>query len=67
VLAVLASETGAAWERGDLVKAAWQGDFIDSDYLVDVHVANLRRTLRRLGDGRTWIDTVSGTGYRLRA
>ena len=67
LLGVLASRLGAVWERRDLVQAAWHGEFIESDYLMDVQVANLRRKLRRRSDGRTWIDTVGGTGYRLRA
>ncbi len=67
LLDVLATQPGQTWERRDLVKAAWHGDFIESDYLIDVQVANLRRKLRRPGGDRVWIETVGGTGYRLRA
>ena len=64
LLAALSREPGRVWERGELVREVWQGEFIESDFLVDVHVANLRRKLRHAGPGRTWVATVGGTGYR---
>ena len=67
VLAVLAQEPGRAWDRGDLVRAVWGADFIESDFLVDVHVANLRRKLRKAGAGSDRIRTVDGSGYLLAA
>ena len=42
----------------------WQGEFIESDFLVDVHIGNLRRKLKRAGSAREWISTVEGSGYR---
>jgi DNA-binding response OmpR family regulator len=66
LLGVLASQPGDVWQRGALARAAWHGEFIESDFLVDVQVASLRRKLRRPGDERVWIETVGGTGYRLR-
>lgn len=65
VLAVLAREPGRAWGRSDLVSEVWGGDFIESDYLIDVHVANLRRKLRKAGAGTDRIRTVEGTAYAL--
>ena len=65
VLATLAREPGRAWDRAELVGAVWGGDFIESDYLVDVHVANLRRKLRKAGAGSERIRTVEGTAYAL--
>ncbi|SDD03006.1 response regulator transcription factor [Nocardioides lianchengensis] len=64
LLATLSSRPGAAWDRGALVREVWAGDFIESDFLVDVHVASLRRKLRKAGTQREWISTVAGTGYR---
>lgn len=65
VLAVLAREPGRAWGRSDLVSEVWGGDFIESDYLIDVHVANLRRKLRKAGAGNDRIRTVEGAAYAL--
>lgn len=67
VLSVLAREPGRTWERGELVREVWQGDFIESDFLVDVHVASLRRKLKAADPAREWITTVGGSGYRLDA
>lgn len=64
LLTALSSRPGESWERGDLVREVWAGDFIESDFLVDVHVASLRRKLRKAGTRREWISTVGGTGYR---
>ena len=65
VLTVLAREPGRAWDRGDLVSEVWGGEFIESDFLIDVHVANLRRKLRKAGAGADRIRTVEGTAYAL--
>jgi DNA-binding response OmpR family regulator len=47
-----------------LVREVWQGEFIESDFLVDVYIGNLRRKLKRAGGAGEWISTVDGTGYR---
>lgn len=65
VLAVLAREPGRVWDRSALVSEVWGGDFIESDFLVDVHVANLRRKLRKAGAGPDRIRTIEGTAYAL--
>jgi DNA-binding response OmpR family regulator len=63
LLQALATRPGVAWEREELVREVWQGEFIESDFLVDVHVANLRRKLRRAGSRTTSIRTVGGASY----
>ena len=65
VLAVLAREPGRPWERSALVSEVWGGDFIESDFLIDVHVASLRRKLRKAGAGRDRIRTVDASAYVL--
>lgn len=64
LLAALAARPGHAWSRGELVREVWQGEFIESDFLVDVHVGNVRRKLKRAGGRGEWITTVDGSGYR---
>lgn len=64
LLTALSSRPGEPRERGELVREVWAGDFIESDFLVDVHIASLRRKLRKAGTRREWISTVGGTGYR---
>lgn len=63
LLRALATRPGVAWEREELVREVWHGEFIESDFLVDVHVANLRRKLRRAGSRTTWIRTIGGASY----
>lgn len=65
VVAVLASEPGRVWERGELARQVWNTQFVESDYVVDLHVAGARRKLRKAaGAGsREWIRTVAGSGY----
>lgn len=64
LLAALAARPGHSWSRGDLVREVWRGEFIESDFLVDVHIGNIRRKLKRAGGSGEWISTVHGTGYR---
>lgn len=65
ILLTLARRVGEPLERRALVTEVWQGEFIESDFLVDVQVAGLRRKLRST-TGRDWIAVVGGTAYRLR-
>ena len=52
---------GQALSRQELLSMAWDMDFDPQTNLVDVYVGYLRRKL-----GETVIETVRGTGYRLR-
>ncbi|GAA4116957.1 response regulator transcription factor [Nocardioides fonticola] len=64
LLTVLAAEPGRLWARADLVRTVWKGDFIESDFLVDLNVASIRRKLRKAGNSdHEWIRTVDGSGY----
>jgi DNA-binding response OmpR family regulator len=64
LLTALSSRPGVVWTREELVRTVWAGDFIESDFLVDVQIAGLRRKLRHAGGGQDWITAVAGTGYR---
>ncbi len=64
LLAAMTARPGHAWSRGELVREVWQGEVIESDFLVDVHVGNVRRKLKRAGGHGEWITTVDGSGYR---
>lgn len=64
LLAVLTGEPGRAFPRADLANQVWKGAFTESDFLVDVHVATLRRKLRKADPTREWISTIDGVAYR---
>ena len=67
LLAVLAASPDRIWERAELVRTVWKGDFIESDFLVDLNIASIRRKLRKAGTTEhEWIRTVDGSGYEFR-
>ncbi len=64
LLATLASRPDQAWSREELAAEVWSGELIESDFVVDVQVAGLRRKLRN-ASGRDWVRTVDGSSYLL--
>jgi DNA-binding response OmpR family regulator len=62
LLALLASDPGAALSREKIFEEVWETRWFGSPKTIDVHVAALRR---KLGDPG-WIETVRGVGFRLR-
>jgi two-component system copper resistance phosphate regulon response regulator CusR len=55
---------GEVVRRTDLLEKVWDLSFDPETNVVDVHVANLRRKLRR-ATGADLIETIRGVGYRL--
>jgi DNA-binding response OmpR family regulator len=65
LLAHLVSNPGVVVPREDLMRAVWATDFVpESTHVVDVHLANLRRKLRRAATDNQWIRTIRGVGFR---
>ena len=62
LLALLASDPGAAFSRDRIYEEVWGSRWYGSPKVIDVHVAALRK---KLGDPG-WIETVRGVGFRLR-
>jgi DNA-binding response OmpR family regulator len=67
LLWTLASEYGRAFRREELIERVWGGGFFIDARTVDVHVARLRRKLKKVSGNAPSIETVWGIGYRLRA
>src|SRR4029077_13333745 len=63
LLALLAEDPGAVWSRGRILESVWDPHWYGPTKTLDVHVASLRK---KLGDP-SWIETVRGVGFRLRA
>ncbi|HCZ33328.1 MAG TPA: DNA-binding response regulator [Holophagaceae bacterium] len=63
LLEILITHAGRTHSRKELLQLAWEPDARPSARTVDVHIANLRR---KLGEeqGKPWITTVGGEGYR---
>jgi two-component system OmpR family response regulator len=65
LLAHLVSNPGVVVAREELMRAVWASEFVpDSTHVVDVHLANLRRKLRRAASSNEWIRTIRGVGFR---
>lgn len=62
LLAALARNAGRALNRAQLLELAWDGEHIESDRTVDVHVRRLRL---QLGENAAMLHTVARVGYRL--
>ncbi|WP_284704101.1 winged helix-turn-helix domain-containing protein [Nocardioides bruguierae] len=62
----VAQRPDETWSRQELAAAVWSGEFVESDYLVDVAVGGIRTKLRRAGSRARWIDAVDGSSYVLR-
>jgi DNA-binding response OmpR family regulator len=63
LLALLASDPGATFTRDAILEEVWDPHWYGPTKTLDVHVASVRR---KLGDP-SWIETVRGVGFRLRA
>lgn len=65
LLAHLVRNPGVVVAREELMRAVWSTEFVpDSTHVVDVHLANLRRKLRRAAADNEWIRTIRGVGFR---
>jgi DNA-binding response OmpR family regulator len=64
LLAFFASRPGKAFTRDQLLNHVWGYDYYGDARTVDSHIRSLRD---KLGDCRTLIATVWGTGYRFEA
>jgi len=61
VLALLAEDAGAVYERNALLERVWGHPWFGPTKTLDVHIAGIRK---KLGDHR-WIESVRGVGFRL--
>ena len=62
LLALLASDPGAVFDRQRILQEVWGTSLQGAGKTIDVHVASLRK---KLGDP-AWIETLRGVGLRLR-
>jgi len=64
LLAALASAPGRVFTREQLLERVWGWDYFGAERVVDVHVANLRKTLQDDANAPRFIATVRGVGYK---
>jgi DNA-binding response OmpR family regulator len=64
LLAALASHPGIAMSRAQLGDLVFGEEFDAYDRTIDSHIKNLRHKLGTGPDGRSYVETVRGVGYR---
>jgi len=67
ILALLATRPGHLHSREAILNHLWSGGFIGDARSVDVHVHNIREKIEADAGEPTYLLTVRGEGYRLRA
>ena len=63
LLRTFAAHPGEVLSRGALLDAVWGENYFASSRTLDQHIVQIRR---KLGESGNLIETVRGTGYRLR-
>jgi DNA-binding response OmpR family regulator len=64
ILDLLSANPRRTYERGQLMKSVWGGDWHGDDHVIDVHMGNLRKKLGESAGEQRFIRTVRGVGYR---
>jgi len=64
ILDLLSDNPRRTYERGQLMKSIWGGDWHGDDHVIDVHMGNLRKKLGESAGEQRFIRTVRGVGYR---
>lgn len=65
ILIALATRSGQALSRRQLIDAVWGTDWVGDERLVDVHIAQLRKKLGDEAAAARFVATVRGVGYRM--
>lgn len=64
LLHFLASHSGRAWSRPELLERVWDYNYVGDPRVVDVHIGQIRKKLDRDSSQPMMIQTVRGVGYR---
>jgi two-component system alkaline phosphatase synthesis response regulator PhoP len=67
LLRTLMENPNRAFTRGELIEKALGYEYEGMERTVDSHIKNLRKKIERDASNPTYIETVFGVGYRLRA
>ncbi|MDX1693759.1 MAG: response regulator [Ketobacteraceae bacterium] len=64
MLAAMVADPGRIFSRDQLMDLAYRDHRIVSDRTIDSHIKKLRRKIRTAADGREYIHSVYGVGYK---
>lgn len=66
LLRILALNRGRVLSRSYLLDEIWGYDYFGETRTVDVHIRHLRSKIEENGDGKKYIETVRGVGYKIK-
>ncbi len=64
VLVLLASHPGRVYDREQIMRHLWNGDFFGEARAADVHVQHIRKKIENDPKNPRYVQTVRGMGYR---
>lgn len=66
LLRILALNRGRVLSRSYLLDEIWGYDYFGETRTVDVHIRHLRSKIEENGEGKKYIETVRGVGYKIK-
>lgn len=66
LLSFLAKHRGRVYSRDELLDKVWGIDYVGESRTVDVHIRHLRQKIGQNNDGKEYIETIRGRGYKLK-
>ncbi|NMM65956.1 response regulator transcription factor [Clostridium sp. P21] len=66
ILKLLLTNPRKVYSKSNIFESIWEEDFLGEYNTVNVHVSRLRTKLCNVSNGKDYIETVWGMGYRLR-
>lgn len=66
ILELLLKNPSKVYSKSNIFESIWEEEFLGEYNTINVHVSRLRTKLCNAGDGKDYIETVWGMGYRLR-
>lgn len=66
ILVLLMSSPKKVFTKANLFESVWNEDFHGDDNTINVHMSNIRSKLSNANPNEEYIETIWGTGYRLK-
>lgn len=65
IMELLLQYPNKVFSKANLYETVWEEEYMGEENIIKTHISNLRNKLRKCSDGREYIETVWGLGYRL--
>lgn len=67
ILQLLMENPGKVFTKSNIYESVWNEEFLGEDNAVNVHISNIRQKLARIKEEESYIQTVWGIGFKLKA